>query len=296
MSAEGWKLEVLQALARSMAMVVCLSRRSGNCGDDHCRLSCSFSHVLLSKDYHLQEMKIPKIIMQQWNDENIPEKWKCSPESIKKHMPGWKYILTTMKDWRDLIKNEYPQYLRRYDSFRHHIQRVDFFRYAWLHKHGGLYMDLDFEVMEPLDRFFEEGSLFFLPMHGNMAGGANSFMASVPNHPFWIKLMDSINQTDDVTYFSKFDQVLHESGPIAVEHALQRNSFSWTVLPKEIRPGPLGDPTGPQGALRTLEGRSWVNHPWVIDMEPYCKCAVMILVVIVVFFLASRCRNIIIVC
>lgn len=229
------------------------------------------------EDYHslpIIKMLIPKIIMQTWKTRDIPEKWKASPASIRKHMSKWKYVLQTDEDNRNLIRDHYPQYLERYDSFRYPIQRVDFVRYAWLHRNGGLYLDLDFEVTRPLDEFFQGGSLFFLPSENGRWRYNNSVMASVPNHPFWIDLMDYIVNQPKQFYWNTVNQVMMEAGPGAVQHVLERHQYSYVVLPDDVRPACLYlcDVIPDRAALRPLPGLSWAPNRSLLLSLRWCAC------------------------
>ena len=96
-------------------------------------------------------VKIPMIIMQTWKTKTVPEHWKSSPESIKNLMPDWEHVLMTDDDNRKFIQEYFPQYLTTFDEFEYGIQRADFIRYAWLYINGGLYLDLDYELVEPLE-------------------------------------------------------------------------------------------------------------------------------------------------
>ena len=90
-----------------------------NSREDSSSETCSYSS---NDDF---DVKIPKIIMQTWIDNDIPKKWKCSPESIKKVMPDWEYVLMTDTDNRKFVKKHFPSFLKYYDRFPHNIQKAD---------------------------------------------------------------------------------------------------------------------------------------------------------------------------
>ena len=46
---------------------------------------------------------------------------------------------------------DYPEYLAMYDSYRFGIQRADAMRLFFLHKFGGIYIDMDIECLRSLD-------------------------------------------------------------------------------------------------------------------------------------------------
>ena len=96
---------------------------------------------------------IPKIIHQTWVDNNIPDKWKISSMMWQKHHPDWQYILWTDKMIRDYIKLGYPQFLKRFDSYKYNIQRIDMIRYFILKDFGGIYCDLDLYPIQNIEKY-----------------------------------------------------------------------------------------------------------------------------------------------
>jgi mannosyltransferase OCH1-like enzyme len=69
-------------------------------------------------------------------------------------MPHWKYVLNSDEDNRNFVVQYFPDFLPTYDGFRYPIQRADVIRYMWLYIHGGLYMDLDVEIIRDLTPLF----------------------------------------------------------------------------------------------------------------------------------------------
>ena len=137
------------------------------------------------------EKGIPKLIIQTWKNEIVPFKWLKSPESIKKHMPDWKYLLLTDEMMDTFVKKYFPDFHEKiYTKFPYHIQRCDSFRYMWLYINGGIYIDLDFELKDSLAKLLEKyddgtADAFFTPSGNNNHWYTNSFLASKPKSPIW---------------------------------------------------------------------------------------------------------------
>lgn len=143
-------------------------------------------------------VKIPKIIFQTWKTHDVPEKWKSSPESIKTLMPDWEYVLFSDNDNREFVKKHFPSFLKYYDAFPYNIQRADAIRYMWLYIHGGIYMDLDFELQHPLDELFVNQSDLYLVHSGNVGSCiTNSFMASAKGNRFWLEVIEEMKKELD---------------------------------------------------------------------------------------------------
>lgn len=172
--------------------------------------------------------KIPKIIIQTWKDNNIPDKYKLDVESVRKINPDYKILFFTDKDIEDFLKKEYPDYYVTFQKLPVFIQKIDFFRYIAVYHYGGFYFDLDMRALAPLDDLLNYDSVFPLDMHiteqrcvsnskrykifcdkdvkflvGQYAFGAK------PKHLFIKKLIDNIHNNLDEIIKTKNDTHLY---------------------------------------------------------------------------------------
>ena len=101
------------------------------------------------------------------------------------------------------------------------ILKIDMFRYFLMYKIGGLYTDMDYLMFRPFD-LLEHTCV--IPCNretdsGNVERLGNCIFASVPNHPFWKALIDTLF-TIDRTQLSSLDSNVdgHEwgTGPVFV--------------------------------------------------------------------------------
>ena len=108
--------------------------------------------------------------------------------------PDWQWWLWSDKDNRQLIAQHYPWFLDVYDGYPEAINRADAVRFFYLHRYGGLYMDLDFACLRPLDALPWHGSdaIFSFQYPDDIKGAANrragavanNFMGAAAGHPF----------------------------------------------------------------------------------------------------------------
>lgn len=137
------------------------------------------------------QVLVPKVIHQTWKDENIPEIFK--QEWIDSWMElngpnGWQYRFWTDQDLINLVEEYSPDFLDCYFDYDQPIKRVDAARYLILKNIGGVYADLDFACLKPLDKLLYERKLVFgteFSDLGHTGAICNAFMAGIPNHPFW---------------------------------------------------------------------------------------------------------------
>lgn len=247
------------------------------------------------------DVKIPKIIMQTWKDKNIPDKWKSSPRSIKKYMPDWEYVLMTDDDNYRFVKKYFPDFLKYYDAFPYDINRVDAVRYLWLYVHGGIYMDLDFEVMEPIDRFFVSDIDVYL-VHSSNVGSylTNSFMASKPKCKLWLDVIETMKKPNLSWYhMGRHMCVMNVTGPVMLTHAVIKSKVVYATLPTKLflpcSICNIGNKDINKGAaLKQLEGSSWVTYDTKFYNFFLCNwkhliVAVVLLLLILILFLILRC-------
>jgi len=95
--------------------------------------------------------KIPKIIIQTWKDNNIPDRYIPHIESLKDMNPSYQYMYFTDNDIDVFLKKNYPEYYKTYNELPVFIQKIDFFRYIAVYHYGGFYFDLDMTGLKPLD-------------------------------------------------------------------------------------------------------------------------------------------------
>lgn len=187
-------------------------------------------------------LSISTVIHQTWRFSEVPERWRGFQQSWLGHHPAWEYRLWTDLALRQLIVEHYPWFLSIYDNYPEHIQRVDAARYFIMHRCGGVYVDLDFECLRPLDSILseEEVVLGFEPAAhlskevvraqgiGIVVG--NAFLASSPGHKFWdhvfLELVGSHHLIDP----------LISTGPFLLSRALKTfaNSGSIKCIPAEV--------------------------------------------------------------
>jgi len=181
-----------------------------------------------------EEQHIPKIIIQTWKTNTIPQRYMQLIESIKQYNPDYQYIFFTDDDIEDFLKTNYPEYYRTYLNLPITIQRIDFFRYIAVYHFGGFYMDLDMLCLKsfdsllkhkcvfPVDEFITENLCHYRRYRG-FCQKENYFLlgqyafAAAPRHPFIKRLIDYIHK--NINYYIKYvnydseDYVYKTTGP-----------------------------------------------------------------------------------
>ena len=113
--------------------------------------------------------------------------------------------LWTDEDNRNLIKTQYPEFLKIYDSYAFNINRADVIRYFILNTYGGIYTDLDCIAMKSMTQLLENKSLALgtepytnALSYGKQLFLSNALMYSEPNHPFWQVVFEQIKNPGNI--------------------------------------------------------------------------------------------------
>lgn len=135
--------------------------------------------------------RIPKVVHQIWLGSAVPEKFHNWMNSWK--MQGWVYKLWTDKE----VAKFHLHNQDLYDNAKDYGEKSDILRYEILYKEGGLYIDVDFENINPalfdnLNKSYDfyagfEPMEHRQPINSPLIG--NALMASVQGHPLLHKVI-----------------------------------------------------------------------------------------------------------
>jgi mannosyltransferase OCH1-like enzyme len=224
--------------------------------------------------------------MQTWKTEDIPDHWRSSPESIRKYMGDWTYVLMTDASNREFVIKHFPHILSYYDNFKYGIQRADIIRYMWLYINGGLYLDLDYELLADISFLFEDGELFLLSSSNVKSSLTNSILASVPGHPIWLDMIEEACKGSPWWAFGKHLDVIMSTGPGMVDKVAHLDKYrnGYVLLPSELlNPYTICDTefNNKKALLKPLEGGSWTS--WDTAFYGYCYCYNWSIIAVILF-------------
>ena len=105
-------------------------------------------------------MNIPARIVQTGKTRELSPLAKAAVANLKLLHPEWEYVYFDDEAVRRFVAVEFSQFQKAFDSFRHPIQRIDFFRYLAVFRFGGFYLDLDVFLSEPLSPLLDQPCVF----------------------------------------------------------------------------------------------------------------------------------------
>jgi mannosyltransferase OCH1-like enzyme len=164
-------------------------------------------------------MNIPRLIHQSWKNAAVPNRiypdaWRTSWRELQ---PRWDYKFWTDAHNRELVERTYPQFLNFYDSLDAGIKRADFSRFLYMHRFGGVYVDLDFICLRELTPLLYGASIVVgqLSKDNFHYRIPNAFMASEPGLDFWLALA-----TDAMNAPQEEQGVERLAGPLRLQQGL----------------------------------------------------------------------------
>jgi hypothetical protein len=155
---------------------------------------------------------IPKIIWQthEWEYQDLPEVFKKTSYTWRNLNPEWEYRYFSGKDREYFISEHYPLLLETYleptpfEPIK--VRQADIWRYCIVHKHGGVYADMDSVCIKSLDHMLEKYNnedLLVLQrnMHLENKDVHNCNFAGIKNSKLLKDIIDDLYQTTKLNKF-----------------------------------------------------------------------------------------------
>lgn len=189
---------------------------------------------------------IPKIIHQVWEGrtEYLGDTYKSLSETWKKFNPDWVYEFWDENRIDNFIYDYFPEMVDIYFGYPYGIQRWHAIRYLILYKIGGLYVDFDYECMEPFDKYMPDENKCYFAMEPEQHIGSlgksmcfnNALMIAPPYHPFFNTIITHLQSTSVYYTGNKYQEVLETTGVLMLtglyEKYTDKNSID--IFPAEL--------------------------------------------------------------
>ena len=181
-------------------------------------------------------MNITRIIHQTWKDNVVPDKWLEYQQKVKALHPDWEYKLWTDSDNDAFIEKHYPELFPIYNEYPKPVMKADVIRYAIMDQMGGLYLDLDYEMLRAFDL---NDHHVVLPLSRSKAFGdnenriGNCILASEPGHPFWKKVLQDLTENPFKIGQDELD-VEKATGPLLLTRIYQSGKWPDITTPERL--------------------------------------------------------------
>lgn len=187
--------------------------------------------------------KIPAVLHQIGRDQAISPHLKGFCRSWKIWNPNLKVIYWSDKSLREFIAQQASTFLSLFDGYAKGVCRADLGRYLLLQHYGGIYADLDCQCLRPLNPLLEGRELLIATEPASHQMQKNvidrglkkvicpSFMASIPRHPFWNDVLESLKKYSPSS-IQTTDDVLDATGPFLLSRVVD----SWPAYQRHLVP------------------------------------------------------------
>lgn len=156
-------------------------------------------------------MPIPKVIYQTWKTKHIHENVQKIRDNIQYLNPEYQMVLCDDNDIDIFIKKYFDEYTYHcYLQLNVGAAKADFWRYCVLYVHGGVYLDMDSEIIRPLNELIDENETCIITREGNPGVFNNWIMIFEKKHPILLKTIQ--NCCYNITHRTSND-VCYLTGP-----------------------------------------------------------------------------------
>ena len=190
---------------------------------------------LLSQENNAQlksKKKIPKILFRT----SAVEREKLSVElqkilvDSKEQNRGYQQVYFNDVDINEFITNEFPEYIKAYQSLVPGAYKADLFRLLALYKYGGIYNDIGHRFLVPIEQLLDANDEFIaateVSRHGSYAHALyNGILAAYPSHPIIKFMIDDIVYT--IMHCNYMADPLDITGPAAIGRAFNKFMRDW---------------------------------------------------------------------
>jgi len=154
-------------------------------------------------------MTIPRILHQIWlGPANLLDHYRRWRQRFVRQNPGWDCRLWTDANLPPVLNRNAWDVAGSLPGTVGHVLRCDILRLEVLARFGGVYLDLDFRPVRPLDEFCDV-SAWVAREHDEII--TNCAMGFPPNHPAVWRAVDAIDES-----FFKHRRIVDQAGPTLV--------------------------------------------------------------------------------
>lgn len=173
------------------------------------------------KPYHKNsEIRIPKIINTFWfSNDPIPEKYQKCVDSWKKYCPDYEIRIWSLNDYNP----HGNRYFEEAISVKKWAFASDFSRIDIICQNGGVYMDLDVEVVKPLDDLLHNDA--YLGFEDFIQIDCGSGFGATKGNKIFEEIRDEYKDRVFILPDGSFDQTTCPKiyTPVLERHGLKRN-------------------------------------------------------------------------
>ena len=179
---------------------------------------------------------IPMHIVQVWHDKKeIPVSVKECINLIKKQNPEFKHSLFDEKECREFIEisNFPPEVLECYDKIKPHALKADLWRYCYMYKNGGIYLDSKYYCINGFKfTLLTDKEYFCTDILQSLRGIYNAILICKPKNKIMYKCINQVVENVKNNYYGSSG--LCATGPLMISQFFTKKQLDQLVLNHEM--------------------------------------------------------------
>jgi mannosyltransferase OCH1-like enzyme len=166
-----------------------------------------------------------------------PQSWVSARNScIELHSQFEKHYYWTDKNGAEFLENNYPWFVKTWNSYPTNIQKADALRYFVLHHYGGIFLDMDLYCLQRLDGLFNyldnrvpANGHMFLAVKAFPVGISNGFLITTRNHPLLQRVIENL-ELYNRNFILPHATIVISTGPMCISIQIQLNRSLWSSI------------------------------------------------------------------
>ena len=111
---------------------------------------------------------IPKTIYQSWHTRELHPYVQGQIDRMKQLNPGYRHVIYTDAEMDAFVDEHFPGEIAEcYHRLNIIVAKVDFWRYLVLYTYGGIYLDMDSSIQQPLNQLIRDEDDAIVTFEGN---------------------------------------------------------------------------------------------------------------------------------
>ncbi len=149
--------------------------------------------------------------------------------------PHWNHMFWDQAAANRLVSEKFPWFEQTWQSYHHLVERGDALRPMVLYEYGGLYLDLDIQCLQPVDKFLTGFDVVLQGSDWRHEMVHQAAIAAKKKESFLIEMLELMvhRQREKPKYSARsFESVIYRTGPGVLHDLLVASLRVPTLLPE----------------------------------------------------------------
>ena len=179
---------------------------------------------------------IPKTIYQSWHTRDVHPYVQSQIDRIKCMNPEYTHVIYTDEEMDRFVDEHFPGEIAEcYHRLNIIVAKVDFWRYLVLYTYGGVYLDMDSSIQQPLDQLIREEDDAIVTFEGNYTFMVQWALIFNKGHPILKRVIELV--VDNIKHNSFPNDIHQMTGPSVYTRAIDsihRENFQMSMTASAI--------------------------------------------------------------